>query len=326
MSRRNIKKRKRKINLEKISSLLLNKKVLMISLIVLLILGVNTLNSKLQNKEDDAKFKVFLDPGHGGKDKGSSTTKYIEAEINLQIANKVAKGLEEENIAVEMSRYEDEFLSLKERTNKSQSSGADLFISIHQNAAEAKSADGIETLYMKDNKELGEIIQNSLLEHTNAKDRKAKEKNLQVLRDSSIPAVLIETGFISNQTEGYKLSTESYQDKIAKGIVEGIKTYINKINQEEYEKNTDDNSELDINKEKYNKTNTEESKNNKSEDNKNIKIVLNNVEVKNGQGENFKTIGNLSKGDKVEVIDTRFGWHKIKFGDRYAYVSGVYVK
>lgn len=85
-------------------------------------------------------YKVFIDAGHGGKDNGSSYGARIEDNLNLQIAEKVEKLLREEGIYVETTRNKDEYVSLSKRTKKSNLSNSDLFISIHQNTSESKSA------------------------------------------------------------------------------------------------------------------------------------------------------------------------------------------
>lgn len=238
-----------------------------------------------------ASYKVFIDAGHGGKDNGSTHNGYFEDAINLQIAQKLEDKLIDEGIKVEMSRDDDSYISLSKRAIKSNNSDADMFISIHQNASLNKNANGIETYYMgAKNKDLATTIHKSVVNYTNANDRNIKTKNLQVLRDNQKPSILLECGFISNSSEGYKLSTDEYQDKVVDGIVDGIKKYFNISGSSKYA------------------------------------TVLNTVNIMSNRGKNFKVIGTLPKGTKVKVIDTKFDWHKIEYNGRYGYVSGVYVK
>ncbi|MCR8743697.1 N-acetylmuramoyl-L-alanine amidase [Romboutsia lituseburensis] len=256
-------------------------------------------------------YKVIVDPGHGGKDNGSAYSGHIEDSINLQIANKVSNKLRAEGIAVEMTRDDDTYVSLLNRAIKSNNSDADLFISIHQNASENSNANGVETYYMgNSNKKLAKSIHKNVLANTEAKDRYVRKGNLQVLRDNQKPSILLECGFISNNNEGYNLSTKAYQEKVADGVVEGIKDYLYSNNSSSQDKNDNKNHHTNNDKEVLNGN----------------KIVLNDVNVMSGRGNNFNTIGTLEKGTKVEVIDTKFDWHKIKYKDGYAYVSGVYVK
>ena len=242
--------------------------------------------------------KVFIDAGHGGRDNGSSYMDRVEDKINFQIANKVEEKLKKLGIDVETSRESDEYVSLRERAKKSNLSGADVFVSIHQNSADDTNAKGLETFYYNESdKNFAQKMQNSLLNYTNGNNRGFKKGNLQVLRDNKAPAVLVECGFISNEDEGNKLITNEYQEKVANGIVEGII------------------SNLGFKDEKGLKVN------------KNIAISLSDgVYVRNGRGRIFNTIGYLAKGEKVEVLDTKFDWHKIRFNGQIGYVSNVYVK
>lgn len=238
-----------------------------------------------------ASYKIFIDAGHGGKDNGSTHNGYFEDAINLEIAQKLKDKLIDEGLKVEMSREDDTYLSLSKRAIKSNNSDADMFISIHQNASLNKNANGIETYYMGDkNKSLATTIHKSVIDYTNANDRNIKIKNLQVLRDNKKPSILLECGFISNPSEGYKLSTDKYQDKVVDGIVDGIKKYFNISDSSKYA------------------------------------TALNTVNIMSDRGKNFNVIGTLPRGTKVKIIDTKFDWHKIEYKNRYGYVSGVYVK
>ena len=111
-----------------------------------LLLSAITLSSTVSNA---STYKVFIDPGHGGKDNGSSYNGYLEDNLNLQISKKLISKLTNEGIDVEISRNDDTYLSLRERVSMSNNSNADLFISIHQNASLNKNANGIETYYLK---------------------------------------------------------------------------------------------------------------------------------------------------------------------------------
>lgn len=243
-------------------------------------------------------YKVFIDAGHGGNDNGSAYNNRIEDNLNLQIANKVESKLKKRGIDVITSRKSDEYVSLIERTNKSNLADIDMFVFIHQNSAEDTTTEGIETFYYNEaNEKFAEIVQSKLLDNTGAVNRGVKKGNLQVLRDNEALSVLVECGFISNEDEGNKLTTNVYQEKIANGIVDGII------------------SNLGVKDEKGPKVNP------------NVAIALSDgVCIRSGRGSMFNTIGYLSKGQKVEVVDTKFDWHKIKVNGQYGYVSNAYVK
>ena len=252
-------------------------------------------------------YKVFIDAGHGGKDNGTSHNGYVEDVINLQIAHKLKNRLINEGLEVEMSRDSDTFLSLSERAYKSNNSDADIFISIHQNAASNSSANGIETYFLGSrNKALATAVHNSILNSTNANDRSVRQANFQVLRDNNKVAILLECGFISNPSEGYKLNTSQYQNKVVDGIVSGVKNYFNINNR--------------------NNVSTSNSSNSTQSDSYKLATALNTVNVMSDRGKHFTVIGTLPQGAKVKIINTKFDWHKIEFNGKYGYVSGVYVK
>lgn len=189
------------------------------------LLSALTLSSTVSNA---STYKVFIDAGHGGKDNGSSHNGYLEDVINLQIAQKLKNKLLNEGLKVEMSRNDDTYLSLSERANQSNNSDANMFISIHQNAASSTSAHGVETYYFSDkNKSLASAIHKSIINSTSANNRNVRNGNFQVLRDNKKPSILLECGFISNSSEAYKLSTSEYQNKLVDGIVSGVKNYFN---------------------------------------------------------------------------------------------------
>ena len=268
------------------------------------LLSALTLSSTVSNA---STYKVFIDAGHGGKDNGSSHNGYLEDVINLQIAQKLKNKLLNEGLKVEMSRNDDTYLSLSERANQSNNSDANMFISIHQNAASSTSAHGVETYYFSDkNKDLASAIHKSIINSTSANNRNVRNGNFQVLRDNKKPSILLECGFISNSSEAYKLSTSEYQNKLVDGIVSGVKNYFNINNK--------------------NNINTSNSSNTVNDDSSKFATALNTVNIMSDRGKNFSIIGTLPQGTKVKVIDTRFDWHKIEYNGRYGYVSGVYVK
>lgn len=271
----------------------LKKSIIISALSIALIAGA-TIHSTVYG--NPAVNTVFIDVGHGGRDNGSAHNRYVEDEMNLQISKIVAKKLKKQNINVEISREKDEYLSLSERTEMANKSDADLFVSIHQNASDNADAYGIETMYMGENAELAKTMQQNLISTTNANNRGHKEANLQVLRDNTLPAVLVECGFISNPNEGYKLSTVAYQEKVADGIVNGVMEYLGLEN-----KNT-------------------------AKDSSEFRTALNKVNVMSDRDKKSKVLGTLPEGTKVEVIDEKFDWLKIKYNGQIGYVSGVYVK
>lgn len=184
----------------------------------------------LESQEADKEL-IILDPGHGGMDEGCSRDGVLEKEINLQLAKLVRDKLEELGYEVLLLREEDTELTLEERVNMAELASADLYISIHQNACEESAeVEGIEVWYCSDkqdeSKRLAQLIHNETIKQTEGRDRGLIDSNeLYVIRETSMPSCLIETGFLSNPKERELLTTTEYQEQIAAGITQGIEWY-----------------------------------------------------------------------------------------------------
>lgn len=175
---------------------------------------------------------IIIDPGHGGADPGAVRDAVREKDINLAVALSVGAILAELGYAVRYTRKADVEVALTDRPKAA--ARADAFISIHCNAAENPVAAGIETWYQKTDlrgASLAKAIQFKAVAATGAKSRlvKAATDNIYVLRKAPCPAALIEMGFLSNEAERGLLTTEPYQQAIARAIAEGIDQYL-KIN------------------------------------------------------------------------------------------------
>lgn len=245
-------------------------------------------------------YKVFVDAGHGGKDSGATGFGKNEAELNLEVAKRVEKKLEEKNIQVKMSRETNEFIELGDRSRLANNYNPDVFVSIHQNSADDESANGIETYCHPDKKMYSPLaleIQNNAIAQTGARNRDVKYSNLAVLRETNMPSALFESGFISNRAEYNKLVDPSYQDKLATGIANGI---------EEYLKNTVQLGDLPV-------------------INTGVVINTDSLNVRAGYGTGYSIIGTLPKGAKVEIVESKNNWYKIKYNGVYGCVSGSYI-
>jgi len=230
----------------------------------------------ISKPQDNTIKTIVLDPGHGGRDPGAvgKTIKAHEKEINLCVALILKSILEKEmGVRVLMTRSDDSFVSLQERTKFANENKADLFISIHTNASKDRSSRGIEMYYLSTAKTtearavealensvvelyeggkeairryddlaliLSDIMQAENLEQssnlanklqmnicagTKSCDRGVKQANFYVLRGAFMPAVLIEMGFISNPVEESFLVNKQYQERLARTIFEGIKSF-----------------------------------------------------------------------------------------------------
>ena len=212
---------------------------------------------------------IVIDPGHGGKDPGGLGSGDLQEKgIVLSISHKLREVLTAKGYTVLMTRETDHLIPLKKRTEFATQHKADLFLSIHANAAESSRANGIETYYLdvtstdkasekiaarenvnsgysiqeletllegliresksEDSKRLARHVQNTLVQHTGAVDRGVKHARFVVLIGTKVPAILIETGFVSNPVERRKLATSAYQYKIATAIAEGVDKFLGK--------------------------------------------------------------------------------------------------
>ena len=177
-----------------------------------------------------AKIKICIDPGHGGKDPGAMNGNLRESLATMQISRFLGDLLiADGNYEVKFTRTDDQqYPTLTERCNISNSWGAKAFISIHINSAASKSASGIETLrYSKvgeTTKKLATNVQEELIKTLKWKDRGVKERdNLTVLKKTNASAILVECGFISHEEESKKLFDCTFQRKLADAIFNGIK-------------------------------------------------------------------------------------------------------
>ena len=182
-----------------------------------------------------SKFCIVIDAGHGGSDGGTVSGKIIEKDINLSVALKLKTILEDNNIKVVLTRSSDENISLAQRTSIANGSNADFFISLHCNYYEddAQIA-GLECYYNSpdatESKAYAESIIHAVSLSNDVKTRYAKTENYYVLRNTQIPAVLVEMGFLSNYSESQKLLDDDYQEILAQRMAEGI---FNKIKGDE---------------------------------------------------------------------------------------------
>ncbi|HTG71138.1 MAG TPA: N-acetylmuramoyl-L-alanine amidase [Candidatus Udaeobacter sp.] len=175
-------------------------------------------------------FDVVIDPGHGGSDPGAkSVLNKWEKEFNLSVALKMKTLLEKESkIKVHLSRTGDTYPSLDDRIKFAENLKADLFLSIHANSAPGTTASGSETYYYRDNSiAFANVVHKHLIAGTGLKDRKVKKEAYKVIKQTTMPAVLVEAGFLSNTTDSKILFDDASQSRIAKELAAGIKEYLN---------------------------------------------------------------------------------------------------
>ena len=210
---------------------------------------INTVSKNIYYKENPSKL-IVLDPGHnhGGDDGAYSThngVRYSERDINMDIAMKTKAALEAKGYRVVLTRtpFDIEYLSvndsLTKRVELANSLNADLFISIHQNSFDKESANGTEVYYTTKSNDSGfpaspnkayklstsKTLANNIVNNISSigfTNRGAKDGNLFVVRNTIMPAVLVECGFISNLKDVTNLTNSNIQEKIATAIANGV--------------------------------------------------------------------------------------------------------
>ena len=221
------------------------------------------------------KWAVMIDPGHGGKDPGASAKDGVhEKTIVLDIAKKLRGILEKDTLFTVMAtRSEDKFLPLGERTALANAKGADLFVSIHCNAAHNKSARGtqvfflaparsdqarataalenasifleepsdsandtdfimadlIQNEFLRESSRLAVLIEESISKQTGLPERGPAGAGFYVLKGSFMPAVLVESAFLSNPDDAALLEKASFRKKVAAGIADGLRRFITEL-------------------------------------------------------------------------------------------------
>lgn len=177
-------------------------------------------------------YRIILDAGHGGSDGGtqadSNRSDVVEKDVNLAVVLRMKTLLEENGLEVVLTRESDETLSLDERVRIANTNEADLFVSIHCNFFEDDSSvSGLECYYCKGS-ENGMRYAEKILEKIGTggkvETRNAKESNFYVLKNTDIPAVLVELGYLSNTRESQLLSEKEYQETLTEELVNGILT------------------------------------------------------------------------------------------------------
>lgn len=195
---------------------------------------------------------VVLDAGHGGVDGGTQGHGILEKQATLDLTHRVGKRLSEAGLRVVMTRGVDTYVELEERSATANRNQAALFVSLHMNAdATSSETNGVET-YFCDRKRLGDVVRTRgalsipegksfkdkrsellamtvhrhVCQATGANDRKVRDSNYLVVMQSECPSILVECGYLTNESEAAKLQDGDYKAKFANAVAEGIKVYL----------------------------------------------------------------------------------------------------
>lgn len=185
----------------------------------------------------DANNLIVIDSGHGGKDPGKVGINGVdEKDVNLKIALKLKKILEEQGMTVIMTREDENSLAdsksedMQKRVAMINEGKPALAVSIHQNSYPSEEVHGAQVFYYTnstDGERAARIMQEALLDVDSDNKRKEKANDTYyMLKRTEVPVIIVECGFLSNQSEAKLLATEEYQERLAQAIAKGIIEYI----------------------------------------------------------------------------------------------------
>lgn len=172
----------------------------------------------VNTSSNQGNVRVVLDAGHGGNDPGAVANGLQEKQVTKAYKDQVKRTLEADGIDVIETRTGDEFVSLANRVNQANQAQADLFLSIHANSFADPSVGGFETHYYQSSQEATVINREIGRLNSGNQMRGTYQSNFQVLRDSSVPAVLIEVGYLTNQTDAQLVQTNQHQQEVSEAV------------------------------------------------------------------------------------------------------------
>nr|WP_238718396.1 N-acetylmuramoyl-L-alanine amidase [Petrachloros mirabilis] len=172
---------------------------------------------------------VVIDPGHGGVDPGAVGRGGLQEKgVVLDISNHVSRVLQQQGVTVRMTRTSDQNVELAPRVALANGVRANVFVSIHANAISLSRPDvnGLETYYFQTGYQLAQRIHRSILQRVDVRDRGIRQARFYVLRNTTMPAVLVEVGFVTGQIDAARLQTPSYRQQMGEAIAQGILNYL----------------------------------------------------------------------------------------------------
>ena len=175
------------------------------------------------------KVVVVIDPGHGGKDSGApGLGGLLEKDVVLPIGRRIAQILEQNGVQTVLTRDADFFVELQGRVNIAERVNATVFVSIHANSVENRpDVNGLEVYYYDSGYALAETVRKNILQSiATIKDRGTRKARFYVLRKSSMPSILVETGYMSGREDNPRLGSPEYQNRMAEAIARGILQYL----------------------------------------------------------------------------------------------------
>jgi N-acetylmuramoyl-L-alanine amidase len=175
-----------------------------------------------------SRIVVVVDPGHGGRDVGAvGLNGLYEKNVILPIGLELAEILKRQGMQVVLTRSKDVFIDLAPRVAIANRAKARAFVSVHANSAgDNSSVNGLETYYYNSNSlKLAQTVHRNILQRISVRDRGVKRARFYVIRNTTMPAILVEVGFVTGSQDGRNLGSSSYRRKMAEAIAQGVIQY-----------------------------------------------------------------------------------------------------
>jgi len=170
--------------------------------------------------------KIAIDPGHGGKDPGAvGPAGFREKDVNLAMSKKLVKALEDLGAEPVLLRTGDYYLGLYERPAMANDLNVDIFVSVHNNGFPDPTKGGTETYWYENHplsRTLGAVVHEALVEATGLQDRGLRYANFAVLRETSMPSILLECAYMTNPREELLLQKPEFQQRLVDAVAEAI--------------------------------------------------------------------------------------------------------
>ncbi len=181
------------------------------------------------NSPTHSRAVVVIDPGHGGGDPGALGINGLkEKDIVMSIAQQVAANLQQYGLQTVLTRRDDREIDLEPRVQLAERVNARVFVSIHANSVDLTRPDvnGVETYYYSSGQHLAQTIHNHLLQVPGTQNRGVRQARFYVLRQTSMPAVLVEVGFVTGGQDAARLNNPAYRRQLSAAIARGILQYL----------------------------------------------------------------------------------------------------
>ena len=187
--------------------------------LALLACGISGLNA--------ADFRtVVIDAGHGGHDVGGQWGRVYEKHLALDTSVRLEKHLKRMGYRTVMTRRGDYFLTLPQRCQIANRYRNAIFVSVHFNYTWKQDVSGLETFYFNsEGQKIANHVQNRMIRYTRSVDRNEKFSRFYVIRNTKMPSILVEGGFVSNEPERKRMKSARFREALARAIADGIQRY-----------------------------------------------------------------------------------------------------